>query len=357
VNVSDGVFVAPFGDGGVAYDVLTETAHVLGADGWHLLEEIRDASAPPDLEGVAQGIDALRRLGLIGRAESVPLPTPAWVPAADGRSEHVGEGHVVLHQCVAFRCADAALVHEIDAYLATGQPDRPPTVVFDIERTAYGQVVLQAGEEWVFPDWTSFLLQLVGVLNDHAARSHAVAVLHSGAVLSPQDGVLLVPGAEGVGKSTLVAALIQAGCDYLSDEAIGVRPTGQVTPYPKLLELDQRSRQLIGLTDVDDPYISPMQIRDDVGVVCDEVPRVAAIVFASYAEGATFDMEVIPPVGALRMLLGNTLNLARGGSDGLQSLCRLAEDVPAFRLVHGGAVDAAKELCSTSDVRVVMGRA
>ena len=76
----------------------------------------------------------------------------------------------------------------------------------------------------------------------------AVAVVAAAAL------VLLLPGHMNAGKSTLTAALIQAGCDYLGDESIGIRHnTLAAVAYPKPLSLDATSREFLGLHHTDFP--------------------------------------------------------------------------------------------------------
>lgn len=55
---------------------------------------------------------------------------------------------------------DASLLADIDAYLGVDPCDGEPTMVFDVEPTDDGGVLLQAAEDWDFPDRHSFLVQL-----------------------------------------------------------------------------------------------------------------------------------------------------------------------------------------------------
>jgi energy-coupling factor transporter ATP-binding protein EcfA2 len=59
--------------------------------------------------------------------------------------------------------------------------------------------------------------------------------------------VLLVAGPEGSGKSTLVAALVRAGLQYVTDETVAVEvPATTIAPYPKPIALDRRSLRALG---------------------------------------------------------------------------------------------------------------
>jgi hypothetical protein len=60
--------------------------------------------------------------------------------------------------------------------------------------------------------------------------------IHAGAVARGGRAILL-PGATWSGKTTLVAALVRAGAEYLSDEFAVLDSAGRVHPYPKPLSL------------------------------------------------------------------------------------------------------------------------
>ena len=60
--------------------------------------------------------------------------------------------------------------------------------------------------------------------------------VHAG-VVAWRGQALLIPGHSHSGKSTLVAALVQAGATYYSDEYAAIDRQGRVHPYPKPLSL------------------------------------------------------------------------------------------------------------------------
>ncbi len=71
------------------------------------------------------------------------------------------------------------------------------------------------------------------------------------AVLSRHGNALVIPGPSGHGKTTLAAALLQAGWDYVSDEALCLRwDDAQVVPYPRPLALSPWASELLGLAGV-----------------------------------------------------------------------------------------------------------
>lgn len=67
-------------------------------------------------------------------------------------------------------------------------------------------------------------------------------LVHAGCVLAPSGRALLLPAHSGLGKTTLVTALAQAGFGYLSDEAAVLDPvSGRIHPFPKALTLKSGS--------------------------------------------------------------------------------------------------------------------
>lgn len=80
-----------------------------------------------------------------------------------------------------------------------------------------------------------------------AVRHSDLLCLHAAVVASPR-GLLVVPGASGLGKTTLAAALVRAGFGYVSDEVLALdRRTGRATAFPRPLGLDAAAWPVLGL--------------------------------------------------------------------------------------------------------------
>ncbi len=94
----------------------------------------------------------------------------------------------------------------------------------------------------------SALTRLVTSLNRQAIDEFDGFAVHAG-VISLDGEAIAFPNTSGGGKSTLTAACVEAGFDYVSDEAlcIDVR-NGLVIPYPKPIALSDRSVELLGLS-------------------------------------------------------------------------------------------------------------
>ncbi len=251
----------------------------------------------------------------------------------------------MLDRSIVFRSSDQALLDDIDSLLRDSTTALPPTDNFDISPGPTGRVCLQAAEEWDFPNRDNLFAQLPGVLNDFAARSHTLAVLHAGAVRTPTGRLVVISGDSASGKSTLVGALVQQGCAYLGDEMIGVRSNPNETlPYPKPLELDEESCRVLGVQAESPPHLRTHELRSDATSLTEPAGAVSEIAFPSFQPGHPTEVTRLDPDAALEALLGQTINLARAGEHGLRAVCELAETVPVSRIVHGDSTALAERL-------------
>ena len=83
-------------------------------------------------------------------------------------------------------------------------------------------------------------------INTAAVAGLSLFAVHSG-VVAGSSGAVAFPAPSGAGKSTVTAACLLAGFEYLSDEALILTDEGIVVPYPKPLSLSLKTRRLLGL--------------------------------------------------------------------------------------------------------------
>lgn len=96
--------------------------------------------------------------------------------------------------------------------------------------------------------WASLADGLLAELNGQAIDGFAEFAVHAG-VVAAGDRVIAFPAESGEGKSTMTAACLAAGFDYVSDEALCVEfASGRVLPYPKQVTLSEHSRSLLGIS-------------------------------------------------------------------------------------------------------------
>jgi hypothetical protein len=297
------------------------------------------ASARRDLES---GLDELRRAGLVGRTTAPPEPErPPRAPVVGAHSSAV---HGILDEGVRFRSDDRAALAQIDALLGLSD-ERAATVDLGVDVSADGVRLGGFGAEQSYSSMAELLDALPTNLNRIAATSSTCIALHAGAVRSRDGDVVLLPATSGAGKTTLTAALVAAGWDYGSDEAVGVREGSlHAVAYAKPLVVDGISRLLLGLPVAGGPNVAPPELRAGVEVLRGDMGPVTRVVLPRFEPDAEPQLEPpLAPREALVAVLEHALNLRFVGEPGLRALCQLALRVPVQRLVHGD-VDAAAAL-------------
>ncbi len=169
-------------------------------------------------------------------------------------------------------------------------------------------------------------------------------LLHAGAV--ERDGrVVAVAGPSGRGKSTLTAALVQRGFAYVTDELAVVDPTSlAVSPYPKALDLDAESLNLLGL-DGSGGADTPGGRRDHKGRRAVPVSalgttsnggRMSLLVLLDEPIAGDDDGQASDRVRAVLDLVSVTFGQSFADELRLDTLAHLSDAVPLVRLDRDG---------------------
>jgi hypothetical protein len=168
-------------------------------------------------------------------------------------------------------------------------------------------------------------------------------VVHAGAVEWQGLGIV-VPGRSRTGKSSLIAALLEAGANYMSDEFAPLDRDGNVHPYPRYLSL----RHGDGATSL----VPAAQFARRTATT--QVP-VRYVVDARYVPGSTFDPVRARGVGALMTLADNALVARSRPAHTMGILARLAPHVIVLRSDRGDAAAAAQTILDTvsADIQLV----
>jgi hypothetical protein len=170
-----------------------------------------------------------------------------------------------------------------------------------------------------------------------AASSNEHLLFHAGGI--ELDGMaLLFPAPSGSGKSTLVAALVQRGAGYLSDELVGLTADGSLAlPYAKPISLKPGSFDVLAdlrpdLIDelvTEEWYVRPDSVRRDAtGQPC--VPSIF-IVPRFVADGGS-RLTQLSSTELFLALTMNSVNLDHHGEAGTRLLGDLAQGCPGFEL-------------------------
>lgn len=369
---SDFLTVVSFGDGVAVFDRGTLRTTVLGAlAGWVVTASepttFADLLATVAAESgqsveiiesdLASTVDALSELGLVNRTSIQVVPHPPV--SGSSRSPGLpfqGRSHRMLDHTIVFRSNDSKLVTDIDAALDPGgkvvaldrsddtgaedDSERIAPIFIDAEAHENGEVGVDASSHWDFPSRAGLIDQLHLLTAEFPSDCATMAALHAGSVRTPAGEVILIPGESDAGKSTLVAALVKAGCDYLGEECTGVEPaTLTAHGCPRRLRLDRNSLDLLDIDAGDsdfDAAIAVSQLRPDVTCLSGPVGRVDHVVIPNFVPDSAFEIERLEPVQALRVLSQLVFNLGTHPTPAMATLARLAETVPCERVTHPG---------------------
>ncbi|GAB4425693.1 MAG: hypothetical protein Kow0031_05340 [Anaerolineae bacterium] len=185
---------------------------------------------------------------------------------------------------------------------------------------------------------TEKLTDALAVLESHlqllvAATSTEGLFIHAG-VVGWQGQAILIPGRTFSGKSTLVAALLQAGATYYSDEYAIIDKEGRVWPYPRLLSLRDSAGN-------PERRCNPEELGGEVGV---KPLPVGLIVIARYEAGARWQARRLSPAKAMLALMDNTVAARSQPRDTMDRLQLVATRARAIKSKRGEAADVATRI-------------
>ncbi|MBB5786205.1 hypothetical protein [Jiangella mangrovi] len=182
-------------------------------------------------------------------------------------------------------------------------------------------------------------------------------LLHAGAVA--RDGrAVLFPGESGTGKSTMVAACLRRGFDYLSDELVAVETdTGCVTGWARPLMLTAWAQGALGLGPVGPgTALATAAHATKAAVPCDRLGATAVAATLPVAHvvelrrGAPQTRLVPRPAGeVLAQVLRAGFNHYRLGAGAWAAAAALARGARGWRLEVSGldeGADAVRDLLS-----------
>ena len=158
---------------------------------------------------------------------------------------------------------------------------------------------------------------------EHARRR---LFLHAG-VVGWHGRAIVVPGRSMSGKSTLVAALVDAGATYYSDEYAVLDARGRVHAYPRSLRLRNGSGQ------VQTPDAPPADAR-----VPQPLP-VGLVVVTSYRPRARWQPRALSAGQAGIALLAHTVAARLRPAQALPVLARAVGGARALKSVRGEAAE------------------
>lgn len=184
-------------------------------------------------------------------------------------------------------------------------------------------------------------------LNAVALDGYRGFAVHAG-VVSSDGRVVAFPAPSGGGKSTLTAAAVVAGFDYVSDEALCVEfGTRLVVPYPRALVLSPWSRDHAGLDGADTHVLTPDEVavapaRLGVGAPASDL-RLSDVVVPVRRPGPPA-LVATSRADAISLLLEFSFNHYKRPEASFRLCAELARDARAWRLELSDPADAASLL-------------
>jgi hypothetical protein len=163
--------------------------------------------------------------------------------------------------------------------------------------------------------------------------------VHAG-VVGVQDRAIVLPGRSFAGKTTLVAALVQAGAEYWSDEYAVLDADGLVHPYPKPLS--------VRINDTRETDEQPVESLG--GRAGDRPLPVAVIAFTSYRPGAACALRARTTGEGAVKLLEHSIAARSRPEQVLAAVRRAATNAMVLEGERGDAGQAASALLSQQAV-------
>jgi hypothetical protein len=251
------------------------------------------------------------------------------------------------HCAVAIECEGARATNIVEFLFGDAPSDEriAPHVRFRVAPgSAAETLAIYRGDTLVYEsdsdaDLAEYLLGDVTV--QLADKSRGGLVFHAGALAWHGRGVL-VPGAIGVGKTTLTAWLVTKDLDYLTDEMVWVpEGTDSIHAFTRPLNVKKPSR--LALQDVFDfekhaahvfssagiDLIPPEVLRPDNTL---SAPPLGVIVFPHYQPDGESQIQPLTKAQAGFALLQTLVNARNLPELGFPEATRLAQVAPAYRI-------------------------
>jgi len=189
-------------------------------------------------------------------------------------------------------------------------------------------------------------LRALAELNRAAVATTPHFAVHAG-VVGTQDQVFVIAADSGGGKSTLVAAMLQQGLLYGSDEALCLDDDGHVVPYPKPISLDRWSWSSLGLTPHETTADEYPFTASDLGVgLLAEGRFPTDLLIPTFTDGSP-SVTPLSPSAVVSNLLQLSFNHYRDGARAFDLSTRLAREMRAWRVEVGNPIETAKHILET----------
>jgi hypothetical protein len=185
--------------------------------------------------------------------------------------------------------------------------------------------------------------------------------IHAG-VVSSSSGVIAIPGASGLGKTTLSAVLVQAGYGYLSDESLALdRGTGHARPFARPLALNADVWPILG-SDLAQVVSSPPAGTERL-VPAARLGRIDAVggpvahILLAQRQPGPVRIEPAPRGDAVQALLSKSFNHYRAPESSFRLVVAVVRQAQVWRVSYAEAPELAAALADVVGQPSPVGRA
>ncbi|MDQ2838547.1 MAG: hypothetical protein M3Y89_14220 [Actinomycetota bacterium] len=188
--------------------------------------------------------------------------------------------------------------------------------------------------------------EILAELTRLAVENSPLLCIHSGVVAAPH-GTVVIPGTSGLGKTTLVGALVAAGFGYLSDEVLAVdRVGGGLAGFTRPLALAADSWTLLGLDPAGAPGPAQEQLVQPELLGRLGVPApVREILLAERRPGPP-SLQQLARGTAVQATLGRSFNHFRDPAGSFHAVVRLIRQARVWRAGYQDAPELAALLAA-----------
>ena len=196
--------------------------------------------------------------------------------------------------------------------------------------------------------WSRLIRLLLMDINRMALGNYAHFACHAG-VVATSSAAIAFPSRSGGGKSTLTAACLLVGFDYVSDEALCLHlRSDEVIPYPKPLGLSAWSRRQLGLEganfsyapDGEEAFIAP----EDMGARIVSAPLPLSDVVLIQREKGALELEPAARTETVTTLIRRSFNHYKHPGDSFRLVTAQAQSGRAWHLTFEDPTAAARLL-------------
>ena len=174
--------------------------------------------------------------------------------------------------------------------------------------------------------------------------------LHAGAA-AKDDNAIMLCGAWGSGKSTMVGNLCKKGWTYLSDDIVPIEMEARRLmsfPLTPMMRAHDQSDSKVRLSPLEISNLKKQVVELEESDFAQGTRELAAIIFPQYdPEAKGTSLKPIAPATATMELLRNCLDLKFHKEEAVQYLGGLVEKLPVYLLRYNNGEKAADLLIDT----------